>query len=129
MLSPQGRAATSSVVVELIGDLDTTLRTHLTDTLRDLVTNGTRAVWLSTKYIATISRDGIAALGTALAAARARGLEISLDGSTATMRAALESASIVYTSDFEAPPERARHYMFAHHEVAKRRRGGAGRRR
>jgi anti-anti-sigma regulatory factor len=123
MLSSQASASTSSVVVDLIGDLDATLGALVTDTFRELVADGTRTVWLSTKYIATTSRDGIAALAASLHAARARGLEISLDGGTDTMRRALEGASIVYSSDFIAPPERARHYMFAHHEVEKRGRG------
>ena len=56
-------AFAASVVVDLIGDLDATLGTLVSETLVDLSGNGTRGVLLTTKHVSTVSDEGLAALG------------------------------------------------------------------
>jgi anti-anti-sigma factor len=113
-------AFAASVVVDLIGDLDATLGTLLAETLLKLAANGTRGVLLTTKHVTTVSSAGIASLGAALRSARERGLEIVLDAGSRKMRMALAGARIECATEAVAPPDRVRHYMFAHHETPKR---------
>ncbi len=126
MLSTEASAPAfaASVVVDLIGDLDATLCGVLTDTLVKLTRNGTRAVLLTTKYVSTASSAGIAGLSDALKAARAQGLEVALEPGNRKMRAAFAGATFIRSAAPETPRDRVRHYMFAHHETAKRARAG-----
>ncbi len=117
-------AFAASVVVDLIGDLDTTLCGVLADTLVKLTGNGTRAVLLTTKYVSTASSAGIAGLSAALTSARSKGLEIALEPGNRKMRAAFAGAHFIRSAATTMPRDRVRHYMFAHHETAKRPRAG-----
>ena len=118
-------AFAASVVVDLIGDLDATLGSLLADTLVKLVGNGTRGVLLTTKHVTTFSSDGLAALGAALESARRNGLEVALAAGSRKMRIAFAGAQIATSTEPITAPDRVRHYMFAHHEEAKRPRGRA----
>ena len=118
-------ALAASVVVDLIGDLDATLGTLLAETLTDLTGNGTRGVLLTTKHVTTVSSDGIAALDAAMRSARASGLEVALDAGNRKLRTAFADAQISFSTESVMPPDRVRHYMFAHHELPKRTRAGA----
>ncbi len=113
-------AFAASVVVDLIGDLDATLGTLLAETLVSLTKNGTRGVLLTTKHVATVSSEGMAALGAALRSARAGGLEVALHAGSRKLRAAFADANILFSTESVSAPERVRHYMFAHHERPKR---------
>jgi anti-anti-sigma regulatory factor len=113
-------AFAASVVVDLIGDLDATLGTLLSETLADLTGNGTLGVLLTTKHVTTVSDEGLAALDLAVRSARANGLQVALDAGNRKLRTAFADARIAYSTESIAPQERVRHYMFAHHELPKR---------
>ncbi len=117
-------AFAASVVVDLIGDLDATLGTLLAETLAKLTMNGTQGVLLTTKHVATVTREGMAALDAALRSARASGLEVSLHAGSRKLRTAFADAHILFSTESVTSPDRVRHYMFAHHEQPKRARAG-----
>ncbi len=122
-------AVPAAVVVDLIGDLDAVLCGVLAETLVKLTRDGTRTVLLTTKYLTTASDAGIAGVSDALASASACGLDVALEPGNRKIRAAFAGARFPSAERSPAPqPERARHYMFAHHEAVKRNRaGGAAR--
>lgn len=108
------RAAISrAVVVDLIGDLDTTLGTLFADTLVAIAPDAGRYVFVSTKHVAQTTRDGLARLDTAISAARSRGCAVALEAGNRRMKTALSFARISCES-LPSRPMTDRHVMIAH---------------
>lgn len=104
----------AAVVVDLIGDLDTTLGQLLADTLDRIAAAGGRSVFVSTKHVGLTTREGLARLDAALAGVRAHGCAVALDAGNRKMRTAFAFARITC----DAAPSRAairRHLIIAHH--------------
>ncbi|GAC1301692.1 MAG: hypothetical protein NVSMB19_10120 [Vulcanimicrobiaceae bacterium] len=100
-------------MVDLIGDLDATLGTIAADTLDRIAGGAERSVYLSTKRVRLTTRDGLARLDAALAAARARGCAVAVEAGNRKMRTAFACAGIVCDAGPERPASR-RHVMIAH---------------
>ncbi len=117
MHSTQAISATANrtaVVVDLIGDLDVTLSTLVADTLDRITDDGGRSVFISTKYIALTTREGLARLDEALTGIRSRGCAVALEAGNRKMRTAFAFARM--TCDAAASrPAGGRHLMIAHH--------------
>ncbi len=107
----------SRVVVDLIGDLDTTLGTLVATTLAELVSHGTSDVHVTTKHVSAISNDGLAALERAVLAARADGIAVAVHAGTRKMRSAFARSAMVSSEDHQ-PMGRSRHLMLARHALA-----------
>ncbi len=123
VLQPAAPAASTSstVVVDLIGDLDATLGSTFAAALAHLTERGTTDVFVTTRHVAVSSHDGLAALGAACADARERGCAIALESGNRRMRAALRGARIVCDAERAvAPPASGRHLMIARHAPTKR---------
>jgi anti-anti-sigma regulatory factor len=123
MLSTQAFApatrARVAVVVDLIGDLDSTLGDIFAATLDRLTQDGTTDLYLKTRHVAVTSTGGMAALGDALATARERGCSIAIEPGNRRMRAAFSQQGIAYAATAEGVlPRNARHLMIARHAEA-----------
>ncbi len=103
----------SAVVVDLIGDLDTTLGTIFADTLDRIACTSGSSVYVSTKHVALTTRDGLARLDAALAGARSRGCAVALHAGNRRMRVAFTFARIAWDAA-AARPANQRHLMIAH---------------
>ncbi len=108
------RLSDSRVVVDLIGDLDTTLGTLIAAALAELASHGTNDVHVTTKHVSGISNDGLAALERAVLAARAEGIAVAVHAGTRKMRSAFARSAMV-SSDDDQPMGRSRHLMLARH--------------
>jgi anti-anti-sigma regulatory factor len=106
------------IVVDLIGDLDATLVDSLTKSLSSFTSDGPATVLLCARHLTLPSADALAALGSAVQAARAGGTSIAIDPGNRKMRMAFEQARIEHSpSDIPRPPG-ARHLMIARHSEA-----------
>jgi anti-anti-sigma regulatory factor len=106
---------TTQIVVELIGDLDTTLVDTLFERLSALTLDGPTSVLLCARHLTLPTADALAALGSAVSAARAGGASIAIDPGNRKMRLAFHQAHIEHSHGDVPRPVRARHLMIARH--------------
>jgi anti-anti-sigma regulatory factor len=123
MLSTQAFAPATpnrvAVVVDLIGDLDSTMGDIFAATLDQLTANGTTEIYLTTRHVALTSSDGLATLDAAIVLARGRGCSIAIDPGNRKMRAAFSEARIAYVASVDGfRPASDRHLMIARHATA-----------
>ena len=109
-----------TVAIDLIGDLDATLGAMFSETLTRLVDDGTTDVALMLKHIALSSEDGVAALGAALARARARGCSVAVDPGSRRMKATFAAARLNVAGSAASARTTSRHLMLARHALEKR---------
>jgi anti-anti-sigma regulatory factor len=108
----------ASIVVELIGDLDTTLVESLAERLSAFTLDGATSIVLSARHLTLPTADALAILGSAVSAARAGGASIAIDPGSRKMRLAFEQAHIAHgPSDVPRAPG-ARYLMIARHAEA-----------
>ena len=107
--------ASTPIVIDLIGDLDTTLVASLSEMLSAITADGPREVVLSARHLALTSHDALEALGTALERARSHGASIAIDAGNRKMRLAFGGAHIDHSDAAVPRPPFARHYMMARH--------------
>jgi anti-anti-sigma regulatory factor len=103
------------IVVDLIGDLDTTLVASLSEMLSGFTAAGPAYVLLSARHLALTSQDALTALGVALRDARERGASIVIDPGNRKMRQVFDHACIDHSPSELPRPAGARHYMMARH--------------
>ena len=112
--------ASTPIVVELIGDLDSTLVASLSEMLTTFTQGGPTYVLLCARHLSAPSADALAALGSAVSAARASGTSISIDPGNRKMRQAFGQARIEHSASDIARPAGARHFMMARHAEPRR---------
>ena len=103
----------SAIVVDLIGDLDSTLGAISAETLDGFAARNSADIFISTKHVALTTRDGLARLEAAVVRARARGCSVALEPGNRKMRAAFAFARIACEAAPHRPDSR-RHLMLAH---------------
>ncbi len=108
-------ATSTPIVIDLIGDLDTTLVASLSEMLHAFTSDGPREILLCARHLALTSHDALTALGAALENARGRGASIAIDPGNRKMRLAFGEAHIDHSGVDVPRPSRARHYMMARH--------------
>ena len=108
------------VVIELIGDLDSMLVASLSEMFTAFTHDGPTFVVLCARHLTTPTADALAALGSAVSAARAGGTLISIDPGNRKMRSAFDQAHIEHSASEIARPAGARHYLLARHADASR---------
>jgi anti-anti-sigma regulatory factor len=104
-----------AVAIDLIGDLDATLGTMVTDTLASLIDEGATDVLVTTKHVSGSSAEGIVALDGAVGAARAKGCAVAVEGGNRKMRAAFAAAAFAVDAEVRERRRGARHLMIARH--------------
>ncbi len=107
--------APTPIVVELIGDLDSTLVASLSEMLAAFAHGGSTFVLLCARHLTAPTADALAALGSAVSAAREVGTRISIDPGNRKMRMAFDQAHIEHSASDIPKPAGARHYMMARH--------------
>jgi anti-anti-sigma regulatory factor len=106
------------IVVELIGDLDATLVESLTERLAAFTHDGPTSVVLCARHLTLPTPGALAALGSAVDAARAGGASIAIDAGNRKMRLAFDQAKIEHSASDVPRPAGARHLMIARHAEA-----------
>lgn len=123
------------VVIDLLGDLDSTLAEILAGTLEVQASLGGGDLVVNCKHLSDASPEGIASLARALESVIRRGYPIFLIPGSRKLRLAFKAANVVCPQiDILPARMRRRHVMIAHHgsgpvpEPVKRRsrRAGAG---
>ncbi|MGH7728215.1 MAG: hypothetical protein ACREM2_05440 [Vulcanimicrobiaceae bacterium] len=116
-VAPDPTPERPAVVIDLIGDLDATLGSLVAETLAvsRAATVGSEIV-LAVRYIVGLERDGLAQIARGLAAARARGADISVYVSQRRFRLAFRLAGIACNGRLPAlTGPSVRHVMMARH--------------
>lgn len=110
------RAAT---VIDLIGDLDSTLSQAFDETLRGVIADGESDVVLDLKHVASVHADGLASVVRTIAEARLRGCAVAVLAHSRHVRTLLNCARI-RCADREVTLGRGheRHVMIARHASA-----------
>ncbi len=104
------------IVIDLIGDLDTTLVRALAEMLDRFIAEGPREVVVSARHLALTSHEALEALGATLVDARERGASLAIDAGNRKMRLAFGQARIDHAGEAVVPrPAHARHFMMARH--------------
>lgn len=103
-----------ALVVELIGDLDSTLGEIVAETIAVHARDGATSVVVSTKHVTLTSQIGMEKLDGALLAARELGLAVALEPGSRKMRTAFNNARIAWAPAGERPAT-ARCLMIARH--------------
>ncbi len=114
--TPDSTDAETTVVVDLIGDLDPTLASVVAEALDGLAPDGACAVRVRTAHVRNASRDGVAALARALDVARAGGLAVILEVGNRTVKTAFANAQLACVP-FTTGTPRDRHLLLARHAV------------
>jgi len=108
--------AATTVVVDLIGDLDPTLASVVAEALDGLSPDGAGSVRVRTSHVRNASCDGVAALARALDTARASGLAVILEVGNRTVKTAFANAHLVGVP-FTTGAPRDRHLLLARRAV------------